>query len=413
MWWERWIPQSYLTKSSVCAIECVFEETGLHYRYAILQSRKGKVELIDQESAGGKKEDSGLKEILAIAKKQSAPVCLVLIGKGIMLKKILVGENESLELNELLRQHLPAIQPPEFYTQYYQGDSRSGYMALCRKEQLNQITEQLAAQKAELINVFIGPAVCNALALMTASYNRLTTPALRLELANGFLADAHPLGDTDPVSLSIDGLSVTPEKLLVFAAGFSYLSRQQVYSTGNTEIAQLAKQHSEKIRIRLLLFVFIAVLFVVSGINSVLFFQKFEENNTLEVELNLYESKNSQITKLLDEYQKKKSLIEQAGIFEHKKISVYADKIAASLPQDIVLREMYFNPEDGETEQDSLADFRQNELIIKGNCSKSLLLNDWVNVLKSQSFVKTVNLENYVFSSEGHLPNFVLKLTTE
>lgn len=411
MWWERWIPQSYLTKSSVCAIECLFEETGLRYRYVLLQSSKGKVELAKQKGATHK-EAGDLKEILAVAAKASAPVCLVLSGKGIMVKKILLGE-ERPELNDLMRQHLPAIQPAEFYTQFYQGGGNSGYIALCRKEQLNQLKDQFAGQKAELVNVFIGPAVCNSLALITPSYNRLTTPGSRLELSNGYLEDIHPLGDTDPVSLSIDGLSVSPEQLLVFAAGFSYLSRQQVYITANPEIEQLEKQHSEKIKMKLLLFVFIAVLFVISGVNSVFFFQKFEENNTLEVELNLYESKNSQITKLLEEYQKKKSLIEQAGIFDHKKISVYADKIAASLPQDIVLREMYFNPEDGETEQDSLADFRQNELIIKGNCSKSLLLNDWVNVLKSQSFVKSVNLENYVFSSEGHLPNFVLKLKTE
>ncbi len=406
MWWERWIPGSYLTKSSVCGVECVFGETGITYHYAVLQTRKNKIEVAKQGST------SDLDEVLAVAKKLSAPLCLVLSGKGIMVKKILLGGHEALDLKDLMQQHLPAIQASEFYTQFYQNDNGSGHIALCRKEQLNQLTGALGP-KAEPANVYIGSAVCNALSVITASYNRLSSSTLRLELSNGFLDESHPLGDTDPVTLSIDGLSVAPAQILAFAAGFAYLSRQEVYTTDNTEIERLPKQHAEKIRVRILLFFFIAILFVISGVNSVVFFQKFEEHTALEVELNLYESKNSQITKLLEEYQKKKSLIEQAGVFDHKKISVYADKIAASLPQDIVLREMYFNPEDGEAELDSLADFRQNELIIKGNCSKSLLLNDWVNVLKSQSFVKSVNLENYIFSSEGHLPNFVLKLKTE
>ncbi len=406
MWWERWIPGSYLTKSSVCGVECVFGETGISYHYAVLQTRKNKIEIAKQGSI------ADLNEILALAKKGSAPLCLVLSGKGIMVKKILFGGNDTLDLKDLMQQHLPAIQASEFYTQFYQNENGSGHIALCRKEQLNQLLNALGP-KAEPANVYIGPAVCNALSVITASYNRLTTSALRLELSNGFLDESYPLGDTDPVTLSIDGLSVPPAQLIAFAAGFAYLSRQEVYTTDNTEIERLPKRHADKIKVRILLFFFIAILFVISGVNSVLFFQKFEEHTALEVELNLYESKNSQITKLLEEYQKKKSLIEQAGVFDHKKISVYADKIAASLPQDIVLREMYFNPEDGEAELDSLADFRQNELIIKGNCSKSLLLNDWVNVLKSQSFVKSVNLENYIFSSEGHLPNFVLKLKTE
>lgn len=407
MWWERWIPASYLTKSAVCGVECVFGETGITFHYALLQSRKNRIEIAKQGSSA----DPG--EVLAAAKKMSAPVCLVLNGKGIMVKKILFGTNDTLDPKELMQQHLPAIQASEFYSQFYKNDHGSGHITLCRKEQLNQLIEQFTKQKAEPADVFIGPAVCNALALITASYNRLTTSTWRLELSSGFLEESYPAGDTDPVNLNIDGLTVAPAQVPAFAAGFAYLTRQQVYSTGNPEVKGLSKQHHESIKVRMALFFFIAVLFVVSGINSVIFFQKFEENSALEVELNLYESKNSQITKLLEEYQKKKSLIEQAGVFEHKKISVYADKIAASLPQDIVLREMYFNPEDGETQQDSLADFRQNELIIKGNCSKSLLLNDWVNVLKSQSFVRSVNLENYVFSSDGHLPNFVLKLKTE
>lgn len=407
MWWERWIPGSYLTKSAVCGVECVFGETGITYHYAVLQTRKQKIEVAKQGSA------SDLTEILTLAKKLSAPVCLVLSGKGVMVKKILFSGNDTLDLKDLMQQHLPAIQVSEFYTQFYKNENGSGHIALCRKEQLNQLLTAFTQQKTEPANVYIGPAVCNALSVITASYNRLTSSTLRLELSNGFLDESHPLGDTDPVNLNIDGLSVAPAQIIAFAAGFAYLSRQEVYTSDNAEIERLPKQHAEKIKVRILLFFFIAILFVISGVNSVLFFQKFEEHTTLEVELNLYESKNSQITKLLEEYQKKKSLIEQAGIFDHKKISVYADKIAASLPHDIVLRELYFNPEDGEAELDSLADFRQNELIIKGNCSKSLLLNDWVNVLKSQNFVKSVNLENYIFSSEGHLPNFVLKLKTE
>lgn len=406
MWWERWIPGSYLTKSAVCGVECVFAETGITYHYAVLQTRKNKIDIATHGST------SDVNEVLAVAKKASAPLCLVLNGKGIMVKKILFSGNDTLDLKDLMQQHLPAIQASEFYIQFYKHENGSGHIALCRKEQLNQLLG-VSGQKAEPANVYIGPAVCNAMSLITASYNRLTSSTLRLELSNGFLDESYPLGDTDPVTLTVDGLSVPPSHIIAFAAGFAYLSRQDVYATDNTEIERLPKQHAEKIRVRILLFFFIAILFVISGVNSVLFFQKFEEHNTLEVELNLYESKNSQITRLLDEYQKKKSLIEQAGVFDHKKISVYADKIAASLPQDIVLRELYFNPEDGEAELDSLADFRQNELIIKGNCSKSLLLNDWVNVLKSQSFVKSVNLENYIFSSEGHLPNFVLKLKTE
>jgi Tfp pilus assembly protein PilN len=407
MWWERWIPGAYLTRNSVCAVECVFGESEVSYQYTILQNRKNKVEVVKQGSC------ASISEVISIAKKSSSPISLTVNGKGVMVKKIIFSENDSLELKDLLNQHLSAIPFAEFYIQFYKNEQNSGHITLCRKEQVDNLIEQFIKQKAEIANVFIGPLVCNALFALTKGYNRLTTSTAQLELTNGFVEKVESLQNAETVALKIEELNISSSQLVAFAAGFSYLTRQHNYITGNAEIETFASRHSEKIKVKLLLFCFIAVLFVVSGINSVFFFQKFEENSTLEVELNLYESKNTQITKLLEDYQKKKSLIEQAGIFESKKISVYADKIAASLPQDIVLRELYFNPEEGETEEDSLMNFSQNELIIKGNCTKSLLLNDWVNVLKSQSFVKSVNLENFVFNSEGHLPNFVLKLKTE
>jgi hypothetical protein len=407
MWWERWIPKSYLTKSAVCGVECVFDETGVSYHYVILQISKNKVEISQQGSS------TDILEIVSLAKKSSAPISLAINGKGVIVKKIIFSENDSLQLNDLLHQHLPAIPSNEFYVQFYKNGTNSGHIAVCRKEQINELLVSFTKDKMEIVNVFIGPLICNALSTLTTTYNRLSTSINQLELVNGFVESVQPINTNESINLVIDDLKIAPFQTVPFAAGFSYLTQQTNCVSDNYEINTLSKQHVEKLKTRLLLFVLIAVLFVISGINSVLFFQKFEENNALEVELNLYESKNNQITQLLDSYQKKKSLIEQAGIFDNKKMSVYADKIAASLPNDILLRELYFNPEEGETEEDSLMDFKQNQLIIKGNCSKSLLLNEWINILKSQSFVKTVNLETFIYNSEGHLPNFVLKVDTQ
>ena len=407
MWWERWIPKSYLTKNTVCAVECVFNDTGLSFQYVILQTKKNKIEIAHK----GETIDSV--EILKIAKKYSAPLSLVISGKGVIIKKIIFSENDTLQLKELLQQHLPAIPFNEFYVQFYKNEQNSGHLAVCRKEQVNEVISQFTKDKTEVVNAFIGSLVCNALSSITSSYNRLSTATNQLELVNGYVESVNPSTGNDYVSLDIDGLKVVPSQVVSFATGFSYLTQQSNYLSDNTEINSLPIQHLEKNKTRVLLLTLIAFVFIITATNSVLFFQKYDEHTTLETELNLYESKNNQITTLLESYQQKKNLIEQAGIFDNKKMSVYADKIAASLPNDILLRELYFNPEEGDTEEDSLTNFTENQLIIKGNCSKSLLLNDWINILKSQSFVKTVNLETFIYNSEGHLPNFVLKVDTQ
>jgi cytochrome b len=408
MWWERWIPKSYLTKSSVCGVECIFDDKGITFHYSVLQIKKNKIDVLESGTT------TEVSDILKIAKKANAPIVLSVIGKGIITKKIVFSETDALQLSDLVKQHLQTINPNDFYIQFYKNDTQSGFLSVCRKEQIDELIKQFSTTKQECVNVFIGSLVCNALSSLTSSHNRIYTSINQLDLINGYIDTISLKTNTDEsYSLTIGDLEIVSNQTISFASGFSYLTRQHNFIADDSAINNLLSKHTEKLKLRLLLLVFIAFIFVISAVNSMLFFQKFEENTTLEAELNLYESKNAQITQLLDNYQKKKSLIEQAGIFDNKKLSVYADKIGASLPEEIVLRELYFNPEIGETEEDSLMDFKEHQLIIKGNCNKSLILNEWVNVLKSQSFVKSVNLENFIFNSEGHLPNFVLKLETE
>lgn len=406
MWWERWIPKSYLVKSTVCGVECVCDDTNT-FNYVIVQSKKNKIEITDR----GQTLDAN--NIIAIAKKKSAPITLAINGKGVIAKKILFSENDSLKLNDLIQQHFSTIQASEFYVQFYKNSNNTGYLVICRKIQVDDILKLFNNEKQIAVNVFLGPLIANAMANLTETFNRVDTSMQQLQLANGEVESIEPYSTSDRNNLTLGEMDIKPTELLAFASGFGYLTQQQNYETLDTSISNLYKTHSEGIKLRILLFSAITFLFVVSIINSVIFFQKFEENNELGTELNLYESKNSQITELLENYQKKKTLIEQTGIFEDKKLSVYADKIASTLPESILLRDLYFNPQTEETEEDSLVSFNNGQLIIKGNCSKSLLLNEWVNVLKSQSFVKNINLENFIYNAEGHLPNFTLKIETK
>ncbi len=406
MWWERWIPKSYLVKSTVCGVECVCDETNT-FNYVIALSKKNKIEISDRGQT------TIVSHITALAKKKSAPITIAINGKGVIAKKIIFSENDSLKLQDLVQQHFATIQVSEFYVQFYKNTNNTGHLVICRKVQVDDILQLFENEKQTCVNVFLGSLIVNAISNLTSSFNRVDSSIHQLQLINGEVDSLEPYSTNDKTNLSLGDIEIKPTEVVAFASCFGYLTQQQNYETTDATLLNLYKTHSEGIKLKLLLFSVIAFLFVVSCINSVIFFQKFEENHELEVELTLYESKNSQITELLENYQKKKTLIEQTGIFENKKLSVYADKIASTLPESILLRDLYFNPQTEETEEDSLVSFNNGQLIIKGNCSKSLLLNEWVNVLKSQSFVKNINLENFIYNAEGHLPNFTLKIETK
>lgn len=405
MFWEKWIPKSYLLESPICGVECAIEENKTQYHYCIVESTKKTLNIINKGTC------NDLQQITLLTQKKKTPILFSITGKGIITKKIIFSDNENLEVSELVKTYMPTIQVNEFYCQFYKCDDNTGYLSVCRQTLINEIIKPLLDKKV-LINVFIGPLIINALAPLIQSYSIIQTSLSEIELNNGTVNTIVTKASNEDVSIKIDGLALSQNSIISFASCFGYLTQQTNYSSINNELSNLPITHLEKNKLKVLLFSFIAVFFIISATNAYLFFQKHELKTTLDAELNLYESKNNQITQLLENYHKKKALIEGAGIFNNKYLSIHADKIAATLPNEILLRELNFNPMEQETEEDSLIKFNENEIIIKGNCNKSLLLNEWINVLKSQSFIESVDLETFVYHSESHQPNFVIKLKT-
>jgi Tfp pilus assembly protein PilN len=158
----------------------------------------------------------------------------------------------------------------------------------------------------------------------------------------------------------------------------------------------------------------VIIAFTAAIVNVLFYTTYFDKNNKLETELSVYQGKYEQINQLLSDYQKNKGLIENAGVLNRNKLSEYADKIGKTLPDEVVLSDLYFNPKKEDDENaDSLVKFENKILVLKGNCSKSFIVNEWINVLKMQNFIKTISLEKFVYNNQGMLPNFEIKLMTE
>ena len=403
MWWENWIPESYLYKSTVCAVECLFLDSDIKFNFSIVTLKKNKIETLIKETSS-----TDLLKISQLAKKYNAPLIISITGKGVISKQVLLRENENLNTDYLVKQYFPTIDPENFYIQFFKSKNNTGFLSLCRKDQVNNMMKEFLNSKNSPIDVFIGAFSINSLSPITRQLNFIYSISHQFEITEGYIQKINIKENNE--TNTIGNLEISPQEIIPFSTAFSYLTKQNAYTSSNIELTSLMQNYQQKLKLNILLFTFVAFIFIVSVLNSVLFFNIFEEHNQLEVELNLYESKNAKITELLSNYEKKKSLIEQAGIFENKKLSVFADKIGSSLPNEIVLKELYFNPEIGETEEDSLVNFNKNQLLIKGNCNKSYILNEWINVLKNQNFIKNVNLKNFIYNSSSHLPNFILEI---
>ena len=408
MFWDKWIPGKYLVKSEICGVEVNFSDEGAVYYYSYLKNKRNKLELVDSGSCYGKL------ELPKIISKNKIPIVVVINGKGVILKKINLSENNELGFVEIIKQNLPAINPTDFFIQLFKQNDFSAFISLCRKELVNDIVIELKNKKYNIAKILIGAPSIIGLQPLWGNFNSIQSSQHQIELTNGVVDSIATKTENIKHLIKIDNISFLPEYSLGFAGGLSYLMQRRIAQSENSEILQIESNHTEKNKFNFLALVVIAIAFVLAITNAGFYSSYFDKNNKLETQLSVYQGKYEQINKLLSDYQNKKGLIENAGVLNKNKLSEYADKIAKTIPDEVVLTEIYFNPKlDKDESEDSLITFQTKQLVIKGNCNKSLIINEWVNVLKMQKFIKEVSLEKFSYNKEGFLPNYEIKLITE
>lgn len=406
MFWDKWIPKKYLVKSEICSVEVAFSDNGTVFYYTHLKNKNNKLEVVYTNT-------SEKLEFPKSIEKNKIPVLIIANGKGVVLKKISLSENNEQNFEELIRANLPTINTADFFVQLYKASSNTAFIALCRKEQINSVLEELKNKKIEVANVLIGATVITGLKPLWSDFNSIPTTFHTVELTNGNV-DTITTAANEISKVKIEDIDLDSLNTLGFAGGLSYLTQQKISETDSLELLDIENKHKEKNKFSVLMIACVAIAFLLAITNVVFYTSYFDKNNKLETELSVYQGKYEQINQLLSDYQQKKGLIENAGILNRNKLSEFADKIGATIPQEVVLTELYFNPKnDTEESEDSLIVFYNKQMILKGNCNKSMIINDWVNVLKMQKFIKEVSLEKFSYNNEGILPNFEIKIATQ
>ncbi len=408
MIWDKWIPKKYLVNSTVCGIEVVFTNTGYVLNYSLLKNQNKKLSIITSGQC------ESLAQLPKEIKKSKSPVVLNFVGKGVINKKASYNSKEELHSADFIHQHLPAVNADEFYFQVIPQENGSCFIGLLRKEQADTLIAEILSDKYEIADVILGSGVVIAINKLIEGYNQISSGSSKIELQNGYIENIVPVDENIEKEIMLGELAVKSNCINAFSAAFSYVTLQSLYINEGGGLVNHKIKHSEKSRLKAIKYFFIGLALIISLVNFLVFSNYFSKSNKLQSELDIYQDKYQQINELLSSYEKKKGLIEQTGLLEGNSLAKYSDKIASTLPAEVVLTDFYLNPPTKiENVEDTLTAYQRNTILIKGNCNSSMIINEWVNVLKSQNFIKDVNLEKFLFSNEGNQPNFEIKIITE
>jgi hypothetical protein len=408
MVWDKWIPEKFLVRQEVCAVEaCLTDEDSIFY-YMLLKKKNRQLVLGDLGSA------KSINTLPSVVKKNKIPLLLIINGHGVITRRINIADS-SVPTEELIKQNLPSINIEDFYIQVFIQEDQSGYISLCRKNLINALLAEAMNNEFEIAAIHIGPCTITGMRPLWNSLSAVKSSLQAIELRNNNIESISSLPKGDEIkNIGLDGFSFPSSHTLGFSAGLAYLMHTEIGESASPELATYFEAHVEKNKFRFQLICAVAFAFLLAFGNVIFYSINFEKNNKLESELDVYQGKYDKISQLLEKYQKNKYLIEQAGILSRNRLSEYADRIALTLPDEVTLSDLYFNPKIEEEESnDSLVKFESRRMVIKGNCPKSLIVNEWINVLKMQRFVKDIQLQKFVYNNDGLLPNFEIKLVTE
>lgn len=392
-------------KSKVCSVEVKLQDNGHTFCYSILR-RKGEIIDIIESGQFSDLEEGSLKSVA-----NDMPVNLIFTGKAIVLKLVKINESSSRNPQEIVSTFFPTISFQEFYSQVYFQDQFNAIIVLARKEHIDKVLVEFQKVNRDLAAVFLGIPAVLGLQMIIPDGKVISTSDYKIETKEGLIERIELQSRSVDEPINLDGLVLSGKNLLSVAGGFCYLLDKKVCENCDTSVEQISVKHIEKNKLRFLVSLAIIIAFFISCVNLLFYFSFFKQNNALTTQLDLYKSKYEQVNKVVLDYQKNKNLIESLGILSSSRLGECCDKLAATVPAEVLLTELYLNPiKNNNNYTDSIANYETGHIILKGYCKKSFVLNEWLDSLKIQTIVADISLENFTYNSHEFSPNFEIRI---
>jgi hypothetical protein len=375
--------EKILTGSRFAGLEVQLTTEG-KLLHLVMLKRKGKEVIIE-------KQITGIDSFEKLAGHLSAeiPLAIRITGKGILYRRI--EADAETEKSKLLSKIFPNASLKDFRLEITGGPGDSIVVSVLRSSVAEEIIRE--AEKFSLVGSGVGsPAVVNVLPLFGEPRPEIFFGKHSLHFSNEELSEVQ-YDETLNASgeLSTGGQTIPAIALPAFAAAFEQVAPWKNGSAFTSRAAFLQKKLFRKGMIALLSFIFFALLI------NFLFFSFYRgECNELRVKLESTGGASDALAQLENRLAEKKKFVTATGMTGIAHQAWYADRLAASVPPEITLTEMNLSPRVQLADEDSIG-FMPGEIVLTGNCSESIFLNNWIQELKKEKWIKTAGLKKYLW----------------
>jgi len=340
-------------------------------------------------------------------------VALNLSGKGILLKQI---EKVDVIDQNAFNKTLPAAKSEDFYIQNFIS-GESSFVSVIRKTEADKWISQLQELQFAPLMLSLGPFPIDAIVTQLNLYEDELLFNGHLIKRNeksewlGCLYD-ETVHSTFPIKLASEKID---EKLLIpYAAAFQMVLSNSLEpvkaDVGHLEADFQKKLSNQKIKVQSV--VVLIILFALLLVNFLLFSWLNSSNNVLTEQVSRYAQNSSNQQEINEQVKSKEVRLKVLGWDGGIDKSQLLDQIAALLPPEVSLTEIAVNPIDqAQSRSQKTLSFYGRKILITGNSERIIPVNEWIARVKTKSWVKNIQLENFAYNNELNTGQFSVTIT--
>lgn len=327
-----------------------------------------------------------LEEVMAHFGK-SKPVHLHVMGSGVLSRKI--QSSNAFQQDLIMNGN-----PNEFlFTLFDDGNDMA--VSFCRKSLMEAQLAEIETNKWHLYGISCGPVpICGILEdesvstdfTISVKNNRLVA----FQRATEITTKTHWRGDYwTQKALIAEGicsnLIAAEKKWVVIGEDNGDAKRENLQQFNQFKVLGLS---------------IVGTIFLALFIN---YFYQNSLNNTiaqLELDLSVHNENLSMLDRLEQEKKRKEQLISSAGVTSPSFLSFYLDKIGESVPASVTLSDLTVFPVVGKLKDKQKVEVDAQRIWIAGSTKGNEILDDWIEKMDRFDWVKSIELLNYLKSTE-------------
>lgn len=336
------------------------------------------------------------------------PVVLNIVGKGVLHKQV-----EKLEYidKKNLSTILPNADPGQFFFQNFIS-GESSFVSIIRRTEAEKYIDIVRKQGFVVMMLSLGPfPVINVLDQLNNYDDELifNGHSIRFDHEKKWINYTYNEGAKAHYSLKIDVNTIAEPILIPYAIAFQFLlfNKLQPVVAQISELDNVLKKAVVNKKFIICGAGILVVMFLLLLANFFAFFWLTSANKELANKAHISARNHSDMQNFDEMIKSKESLLREVGWSKTLSKVTMIDQLAGLLPPEVTWQEIAVEPEVNESGQ-----LRSNQIFlahmirIKGDSEYIEPINEWIARIKTKSWVKAVELENYNYSQETDTGQF-------